>query len=47
MFYGPFYGVPDGHTNETLTFDICYSGDDKAVEPTHFMKDIFAHLRFY
>ena len=28
-----------------LTF--AYSQDDKAVEPTHFMKDIFAHLRFY
>lgn len=29
-----------------LPFDICYSQDDKAVEPTHFMKDIFVHLRF-
>lgn len=28
-----------------LTF--AYSLDDKAVEPTRFMKDIFAHLRFY
>lgn len=46
-FYWPFYERLSWSANETLRFDICYGQDDKAVEPTHFMKDVFAHLRFY
>lgn len=46
-FYQPFYERLWQSASERCPFDIRYIQDDKAVEPTLFMKDIFAHFRFY
>lgn len=46
-FYWPFYGMRSWSANTVRLFDISCSQDDKAVELTRFMKDVFAHLRFY